>query len=482
MDVERHESPLSGRLGRESIDDTASSAIAGAAETAAARLRPQGPQAGFLLAAPGTPSMYGDTAVIRRRAAELRERAAEIRAEADRLVARTDAVGWLGLAGDALRDRVRERALALRRSAGLHDDAADALDRHAHEVERLQRLIEEVERRVRRLVEPRRPADAWLDASTHPGVAAGPGWTWRSPACDHRRTSPRAPRTSPASRGAVACRPPRSLGLVAADPLLEPLRPPEIAYDVEVTAPRLDGEPGRARLRCRHGLRGDRVASTAWAGGEVEVAAYGIEHWQTELARAATVPRRGRRRRAPAARGRRRAARRAPRRRRGPPHPTPTCSTSSSAAPAPHDPAPPARPLARLHTAAAAGCSRRGPATAREARVGWVSWLLCRRLAVAHPGPPARSADRPPHADDRGSTWAPTWPRSWRSWQDGDERPPADHRRDRRVARPDGRLRARAPPGRRLRSRRRPDARVGGRRRGRPARRRPARVGAARPR
>jgi len=79
-------------------------------------------------------------------------------------------------------------------------------------------------------------------------------------------------------------------GLVAAHPDLAPLRSPEVACDVEVTAPRPDGGPGRAWLRCRHGLRGDRVASTAWAGGQVEVAAYGVEHWQAELARAATVP------------------------------------------------------------------------------------------------------------------------------------------------------------------------------------------------
>ncbi len=78
--------------------------------------------------------------------------------------------------------------------------------------------------------------------------------------------------------------------LVAADPLLRPLHSPEVACDVDVTVARPDGRPGRARLRCRHGLRGDRVASTAWAGGEVEVAAYAVEHWQTELARAATVP------------------------------------------------------------------------------------------------------------------------------------------------------------------------------------------------
>jgi hypothetical protein len=79
--------------------------------------------------------------------------------------------------------------------------------------------------------------------------------------------------------------------LVATDPLYAPLRTPEIACDVEVVAPRPGGEPGRARLVCRHGLRDDRVASTAWGGGLVEVAAYGVEHWQTELARAADVPR-----------------------------------------------------------------------------------------------------------------------------------------------------------------------------------------------
>jgi uncharacterized protein YukE len=107
--------------------------------------------------------MYGDATAIRRLAGGLRDQADEIRTEADRLVSRTDAVGWLGEAGDALRSRVRERALALRRSAALHDDAADALQRHAHEVERLQRLIEEVERRVHRLVEAARDKfDDWI--------------------------------------------------------------------------------------------------------------------------------------------------------------------------------------------------------------------------------------------------------------------------------------------------------------------------------
>jgi uncharacterized protein YukE len=102
--------------------------------------------------------MYGDTTAIRRRAAELRERAEEIRAVADRLVARTDAIGWLGQAGDALRERVRERAVALRRSASRHEDAADALDRHAREVDHLKHLIAVIERRARRLLDA---AEGW---------------------------------------------------------------------------------------------------------------------------------------------------------------------------------------------------------------------------------------------------------------------------------------------------------------------------------
>jgi len=117
--------------------------------------------------------MYGDPTSIRRLAAGLREQAGEIRGEADRLVARTDAAGWLGLGGDALRVRARERARDLRRAATLHDDAADAVERHAHEVDRLQRLIEEIERRARRLVDAARDqlddrVSGWLDGFDAP--------------------------------------------------------------------------------------------------------------------------------------------------------------------------------------------------------------------------------------------------------------------------------------------------------------------------
>ena len=100
--------------------------------------------------------MYGDTARIRALADELRDRADDIRGLADRLTARADQVPWQGLAADAMRDHARRRAAALRRTACLHDDAADALDRHAREVDRLKDLIAAIERKVRGLIESAR--------------------------------------------------------------------------------------------------------------------------------------------------------------------------------------------------------------------------------------------------------------------------------------------------------------------------------------
>jgi hypothetical protein len=164
--------------------------------------------------------------------------------------------------------------------------------------------------------------------------------------------------------------------LVAADPRLEPLRSPDVVVEVDLTAARPDGRPGWARLRCRHALLGDRVASTAWAGGRVELAAYGVEHWQTELARAATVP-------APA----------------GAPEPPGACADvpldvllgageairagrpdildelvrrSGTA-----DPAGLRAQLVRLHTAVAGRLLATGAARdGGSSRAGWTSWLL----------------------------------------------------------------------------------------------------------
>ncbi len=96
--------------------------------------------------------MYGDTAVIRRLAGDLRQQAGDIRAEADDLLARAEGVGWQGRAADAMRTRARGRVAALRRSAAEHDDAAQALDRHAAAVDRLTALIAAIEQRAHQLV------------------------------------------------------------------------------------------------------------------------------------------------------------------------------------------------------------------------------------------------------------------------------------------------------------------------------------------
>lgn len=85
--------------------------------------------------------MYGDPTKIRALADHLRERADEIRDLATQLVTSADEVPWHGLAADAMRHHVGDRATALRRTALLHDDAAEALDRHAGRVDAAQDLL-----------------------------------------------------------------------------------------------------------------------------------------------------------------------------------------------------------------------------------------------------------------------------------------------------------------------------------------------------
>jgi hypothetical protein len=96
--------------------------------------------------------MYGDTAAIRGLARGLRVLGDDIRGEADFLLARAEAVPWEGLAADAMRHLARHRVAELRRTAGLHDEAAAALDEHAEAVDRVKRLIAAIEHRVRALV------------------------------------------------------------------------------------------------------------------------------------------------------------------------------------------------------------------------------------------------------------------------------------------------------------------------------------------
>lgn len=90
--------------------------------------------------------MYGDTDVMRRRAAQLRDQGVDLRAMADRLVIQTEAAGWTGRAADALAERIRDRATRLRELASHHDDAADSLESHLLEVDRLKESIAGAER------------------------------------------------------------------------------------------------------------------------------------------------------------------------------------------------------------------------------------------------------------------------------------------------------------------------------------------------
>lgn len=92
--------------------------------------------------------MYGDTEVMRRRADQLRQQGVDIRVLADHLVARTESIGWTGRAAESMRERIRDRASQLREAADRHDAAADALDKHLGEVERLKDLIAITQRKV----------------------------------------------------------------------------------------------------------------------------------------------------------------------------------------------------------------------------------------------------------------------------------------------------------------------------------------------
>jgi hypothetical protein len=92
--------------------------------------------------------MYGDTAVVRARAREMRTRAGEMRVEADSLAAHADGVCWTGLAADAMRRLAHVHTAQLRACADAHEHAADALDRHAREVDHVRDVIATIEHRA----------------------------------------------------------------------------------------------------------------------------------------------------------------------------------------------------------------------------------------------------------------------------------------------------------------------------------------------
>lgn len=108
--------------------------------------------------------MYGDTDAMRTRAGQLREQAADVRALADRLVAQVDAMTWSGRAAADMRARVKDRAAHLRDCATDHEQAAESLERHLGEVDRLLEGIADVEHKVSSLVADARARIAELSS------------------------------------------------------------------------------------------------------------------------------------------------------------------------------------------------------------------------------------------------------------------------------------------------------------------------------
>jgi len=119
--------------------------------------------------------MYGDTAAMRKRAAQLREQGTDVRAMADRLVAQLETLDWQGRAAEDMRSRIHDRAAHLRDSAGQHEAAADTLERHLSEVDRLKDSISTTERRAFSLVTDARTRIAQLHRLDDPaGVMREP--------------------------------------------------------------------------------------------------------------------------------------------------------------------------------------------------------------------------------------------------------------------------------------------------------------------
>ena len=119
--------------------------------------------------------MYGESGVMRRRAAQIREQATDIRTMADQLVAQTESIAWTGRAADAMRERIRDRAANLRDVAGAHDTAADSLDRHLNQVEVLKDQIANTENKADKLVSDARTRVAAIESADDPaGVQRTP--------------------------------------------------------------------------------------------------------------------------------------------------------------------------------------------------------------------------------------------------------------------------------------------------------------------
>lgn len=96
--------------------------------------------------------MYGDTSVMRKRAAQLRDQGADVRATADHLAGQAEQVTWTGRAADAMRERVHDRAARLRDCASRHEGAAEALEHHLQEIDGLVDGIAQIERKASSLI------------------------------------------------------------------------------------------------------------------------------------------------------------------------------------------------------------------------------------------------------------------------------------------------------------------------------------------
>lgn len=119
--------------------------------------------------------MYGDTAVMRKRASQLREQGSDIRGLADRVVAQLETLEWSGRAAADMRGRIRDRAAHLRDCAGQHENAAESLERHLDEVDRLKDAIAGIERRADSLVADAKTRIAELSSHDDPaGVRREP--------------------------------------------------------------------------------------------------------------------------------------------------------------------------------------------------------------------------------------------------------------------------------------------------------------------
>jgi predicted phage gp36 major capsid-like protein len=96
--------------------------------------------------------MYGDTTTMRKRAGQLREQGTDVRALADRLMAQVAGLSWTGRAAVDMRARIQDRAALLRDCASQHENAAESLERHLAEIDRLKDSIDGTERRARSLL------------------------------------------------------------------------------------------------------------------------------------------------------------------------------------------------------------------------------------------------------------------------------------------------------------------------------------------